>query len=517
MAPKTKLATAARKKSSKKRRIAVKEEASPAPTKKKRAPPKKPSLAKRVRVKEQVKVEAEDDRDAPVAAKPWPLEATSSSSPRILPAKLSSNRRLRKLGTQIGMPGDDSRIPSGAELSRLLSSDVATTRRLALKHSQSPRAAASHAHAVSHGDTSRPSHITPHSEEERGALINAGVSSPRRRMLGYEPMMLCSSRRPRSSSGGTEGGESAAKRPRTWTEDYAIHHTDTTAGRPIVASFYAHSEIGVNSTNPDKPNQDCFWTLKKFGGDDTQFYFGVADGHGTNGQPAAKLVASQLPQYLHSTLEFPSNIPGAFKRAFKTTDEELRKSMNAKFSGSTVVTCLIRGTKAYGAFVGDSRGIIARRENKAWTVVPLSRDHKPDVPEERARIEANGGRVKPHECDGVPFGPARVWLKTKDGPGLAMSRSFGDSVVARVGVNSEPDIIEVNLKPEDKFFILATDGVWDVISNEEVIDIVAPFCSKGDAEGAVIALIKEANTRYMHDEERTDDTTVVLGLFDVPK
>eukprot|EP00397_Hematodinium_sp_SG-2012_P028755 GEMP01030308.1.p1 GENE.GEMP01030308.1~~GEMP01030308.1.p1 ORF type:complete len:376 (+),score=85.33 GEMP01030308.1:315-1442(+) len=289
------------------------------------------------------------------------------------------------------------------------------------------------------------------------------------------------------------------------------------AARPIVTSFFAHSQPGVYPDNPDKPNQDCWWTLPKFGGDDTLWYFGVADGHGANGQPAARFVASQLPQALHNQPEFPSDILGAFQCAFKTTDEELGKSVRVKFSGSTAVTCLIHGKKAYGAFIGDSRAIIARREENAWSIVPLSIDHKPDVPEERARIEATGGRVKPIECDGVPVGPARVWLQTKEGPGLAVSRSFGDTVAKRVGVSSEPAMLEVKLKPADKFFILASDGVWDFLSNAEVIDICAPFCSQGDSEGAVHALIKEASTRYMEEEGRTDDTTVVIGILDVRK
>lgn len=49
-----------------------------------------------------------------------------------------------------------------------------------------------------------------------------------------------------------------------------------------------------------------------------------------------------------------------------------------------------------------------------------------------------------------------------------MSRSFGDEVAASVGVIAEPEIMEYNLKAEDKFIILASDGVWEFISSEEV-------------------------------------------------
>jgi serine/threonine protein phosphatase PrpC len=66
------------------------------------------------------------------------------------------------------------------------------------------------------------------------------------------------------------------------------------------------------------------------------------------------------------------------------------------------------------------------------------------------------------------LGPSRVWLKEQAIPGLAMSRSFGDQVAASVGVIAEPEITEWEFKAEDKFFILASDGVWEFIESDEV-------------------------------------------------
>jgi hypothetical protein len=54
----------------------------------------------------------------------------------------------------------------------------------------------------------------------------------------------------------------------------------------------------------------------------------------------------------------------------------------------------------------------------------------------------------------------------EDIPGLAMSRSFGDQAAAEVGVNAIPEITEMNLIEADKFLILASDGVWEFISND---------------------------------------------------
>lgn len=78
--------------------------------------------------------------------------------------------------------------------------------------------------------------------------------------------------------------------------------------------------------------------------------------------------------------------------------------------------------------------------------------------------------MEPYSDDkGDPIGPHRVWLKTQDYPGLAMSRSFGDEVAASVGVIAHPEIMEWKLTEYDKFVILASDGLWEFIESSEVI------------------------------------------------
>ncbi len=56
-----------------------------------------------------------------------------------------------------------------------------------------------------------------------------------------------------------------------------------------------------------------------------------------------------------------------------------------------------------------------------------------------------------------------MWLKTEDIPGLAMTRSFGDGMAARVGVSAIPELGEIELTPFDKFIVLASDGVWEFL------------------------------------------------------
>jgi len=90
-------------------------------------------------------------------------------------------------------------------------------------------------------------------------------------------------------------------------------------------------------------------------------------------------------------------------------------------------------------------------KNGVWKAHALSNDHKPRAPGEYERILKAGGRVEPFKNPTGEFlGPDRVWLKTENVPGLAMSRSFGDLIAKKAGVIAEPGKI---LKREFERFI----------------------------------------------------------------
>ena len=134
---------------------------------------------------------------------------------------------------------------------------------------------------------------------------------------------------------------------------------------------------------------------------------------------------------------------------------------------------------------GDSRAILCSFIDGRWTVKHLSRDHKPDEPDEAARVRRTGGRIEQSRMQpgmtmpglrsqaGMFYGPLRVWLKNKPVPGLAMTRSIGDMTATSVGVVAEPEIkIIQKLTKADKIFVIASDGLWDRFSNEEIMSII---------------------------------------------
>ena len=108
-----------------------------------------------------------------------------------------------------------------------------------------------------------------------------------------------------------------------------------------------------------------------------------------------------------------------------------------------------------------------------------------------------GGRVDSfRDPDNNPIGPLRVWLKNEDIPGLAMTRSFGDEVASRVGVNAEPEILELDMCPDDRFIVLASDGVWEFLQNEDIAKIVMPYYECKNAEKAAEAVVRESYLKW---------------------
>ncbi|KAE8712368.1 hypothetical protein F3Y22_tig00110257pilonHSYRG00033 [Hibiscus syriacus] len=109
-------------------------------------------------------------------------------------------------------------------------------------------------------------------------------------------------------------------------------------------------------------------------------------------------------------------------------------------------------------------------------------------------------------------GVYRVWMPNGSTPGLALSRAIGDHCVKEFGLISEPDVTQRNITNKDKFVILATDGVWDVISNEEAVEIVS---STEDREKSAKKLVQCAIRAWKYKKRgiAMDDISVVCLFF----
>lgn len=212
--------------------------------------------------------------------------------------------------------------------------------------------------------------------------------------------------------------------------------------------------------------------------------FGVFDGHG--GKEVAIYVSRHFTQELLSNAKYRTGeVESALKETFLNMDTLLRGPEGSKEVyrlqrdlpesaevdvreardsaanvGCTSVVAVVQGSRLYVANAGDSRCVLARNRQ----AIEMSKDHKPDLPEESQRISAAGSFVIEGRVNG----------------NINLSRSLGDldyknvpSISAeRQAVTAFPDVKVVELTPEDDFVVLCCDGIWDILTSQACVDFI---------------------------------------------
>lgn len=233
---------------------------------------------------------------------------------------------------------------------------------------------------------------------------------------------------------------------------------DPLAYRPVL-SWGSFATCGRRETM-----EDTHFLLPHMCNEEDIHVFGIFDGH--RGAAAAEFSARALPRFLQALSSISSPID-ALKEAFIKTDiafrEELdfcRKSKRVIqkdwHPGCTAAAVLIVRNMLFVANAGDCRTILCR----AGCPVVLSKDHVASCLEERERVINAGGQVK-WQVDDWRVGPAA----------LQVTRSIGDDDL-KPAVTAEPEISETILSAEDEYLVMASDGLWDVLSNAEVVSII---------------------------------------------
>ncbi|XP_052201718.1 probable protein phosphatase 2C 39 isoform X2 [Diospyros lotus] len=215
--------------------------------------------------------------------------------------------------------------------------------------------------------------------------------------------------------------------------------------------------------------------------------YAIFDGHG--GRDVAEYLQNHLFERILKEPDFFTSPKAAIKRAYRDIDNEISKNIDGSRGSTAVTAILINGEKLIVANVGDSRAILCR--NGAAKAIQITVDHEPQ--KEREMVERRGGFVIQMPGD-VP----RV-----DGK-LAMTRAFGDESL-KEHITAEPDTVIEMIDADTEFIILASDGVWKVMSNQEAFD-----CIKGlsNAQEASKKLVEEALRR-----ESYDDISCIVVMF----
>jgi serine/threonine protein phosphatase PrpC len=232
----------------------------------------------------------------------------------------------------------------------------------------------------------------------------------------------------------------------------------TSVGKPDSRSIIIESDIGGHiwnavkkvaagyTTGPRRPTmEDEHIAIDNFDNQRHEAFFGVFDGHG--GRLAARYAVEHLADKYAQLRDWA--------QTYRAIDEEICQQERIKGDGTTAVTVIVTQGTISCANAGDSRAIYI--ENGVG--VRLSQDHKPGLPSEKQRIESVGGLVS--EITSTP----RV-----NGI-LAVSRSLGDARL-KTCVISDPYVVNIPRNSNITHLVLACDGVWDVLSDQEVTEIV---------------------------------------------
>ncbi|XP_008789334.1 probable protein phosphatase 2C 52 isoform X1 [Phoenix dactylifera] len=255
---------------------------------------------------------------------------------------------------------------------------------------------------------------------------------------------------------------------------------------------------GYSSFRGRRATMEDFYDVKisKIDGQ-TVSLFGIFDGHG--GSRAAEYLKEHLFENLMMHPQFMTDTKLAISETYQQTDSDFLDAERHTYrdDGSTASTAVLVGNHLYVANVGDSRAVIS----KAGKAIPLSDDHKPNRSDERKRIEDAGGVV--------------LWAGTwRVGGILAMSRAFGNRLLKQFVV-AEPEIQEQEVHEELELLVLASDGLWDVVPNEDAVSLArmeeepeaaarklteAAF-SRGSADNITCIVV-----RFHHDKSDADSS-----------
>ena len=245
--------------------------------------------------------------------------------------------------------------------------------------------------------------------------------------------------------------------------------------KDFIKGYAYNSSMG----NVREYNEDAITATKVILNNDENdyfYFFGVYDGHGGKG------CSFYLKDNLHKNVKEFSEL--GIKLGIETTEENFKKeeglNENGEIkdgSGSCGIIAMIKDKKCIIANVGDSRLVIYKNGKVSFT----TEDHKPGSESEKKRIEAAGGTIyQTPSLFPLYQNGKEIEIPWRVLPGrLSVSRTFGDIEAKEEKFGGKkgvvvalPDITEIELNDEYNFIIIGCDGIFDVLSNEELLECI---------------------------------------------
>lgn len=271
----------------------------------------------------------------------------------------------------------------------------------------------------------------------------------------------------------------------------------------------SHTDTGCRASNEDEHIRIDDLSARVghlFGCPLPSSFYAVFDGH--NGPNAAVFVKentmklffedANLPQTSEIDKLFLENLENSHREAFLVADQALAvESTVPSYCGTTALTALVVGRQLIVANAGDCRAVLCRK----GVPVQLSNDHRPSYFPELKRVVDLGGCIE----HGYLYGD------------LAVTRALGDwemkyPIGSTKPLTAEPEVTQILLNEDDEFLIVACDGIWDVISNEEAVGLVRLGLSQHDNPQRCA---KELVDKVLS-KDTSDNVTAIVVSFTKP-
>jgi serine/threonine protein phosphatase PrpC/CRP-like cAMP-binding protein len=332
--------------------------------------------------------------------------------------------------------------------------------------------------------------------------------------------------------------------------------TELTVGKdgPVTCSYTMLSQRGYYPESLNKANQDSYAIHPCMHETTTQHLFAVYDGHGQYGDYVSNQCRANFGRNFSTFLPLKKGDVGEAAAAAAAMTEQQMEASKIRMSGTTCCFAYLDGRSLHCGNVGDSRCVLGvAGAGGKLQALPMSDDQTPYRKDERERVRNFGGKARIMNMDqleglepyhdnwndgGMVLGeqvddsgdPPRVWHATKAIPGAAFTRSIGDTVGSPLGIITTPEMRQHELRPGvDRFCIVASDGVWEFMTSQSVVDMVVQYIGADEYEGdaakaegspgadeaaqACRHVVAEAYRIWMTEDVRTDDITMILVRF----
>ena len=272
--------------------------------------------------------------------------------------------------------------------------------------------------------------------------------------------------------------------------------------------------------------QDAVLSLDDWG-EDTHLY-AVFDGFGPKGREIVEFVRDSLQFELEMRKKIfkfaapQKDIEKALKETVKAVDDRLKSNkIDISESGCCFLAAIILKHKCFLINLGNLQGIKCVGDPQKSEIFPLTKTHELHNINEKVRVEKAGARIEKLKIpSGESIGLDRFWLGEK-GPGFVMTRALGGTNFKSVLI-AEPEISFISLSVVDRFILLATDGLWDMMKHEDISNYYFQNEIEPDKNLAEL-IIKEASKKWDFQAKRPkeyhhgigDDPTIFIGSDDI--